>query len=314
MADYPDLLLGLDQPDDAAAYRLNDEQAMVVTTDFFTPIVDDPYQYGAIAAANSLSDVYAMGATPLLALNLLALPKNLPLQMSQAIVRGMAEKALEANCVIAGGHTIQDDEPKVGLAVVGLAHPDKLMRKSGANPGDVLYLTKPIGTGVITTAAKQSKASAEHLENASHWMARLNREPSQQALQAGVGTATDITGFGLLGHSTEIANASHVTLEFDWPQVPLLAGAQSYADQWTFPGGTSDNLLAYQDQVEFDASLPEQAHMLMADAQTSGGLLLAVPAKTHTRFAAEMSAAGAACWAVGRVLAREGDSAIRVRA
>jgi selenide, water dikinase len=311
-ADYPQMLIGLDSPDDAAAYRLNDAQAIVVTTDFFTPIVDDPYTYGSIAAANSLSDVYAMGATPLLALNLVALPKNLPTEMSQAIIRGMAEKALEAQCVIAGGHTIQDDEPKVGLAVVGLAHPDKLLRKSGATPGEVLYLTKPIGTGVISTAAKSDLADATHLNNATAWMSTLNRVPSQLALQAGVGAATDITGFGLLGHGVELANASGVTLEINWPQVPLLDGAATYADEWLFPGGTSDNKLAFEEQVRFADTVNEQAQMLLFDAQTSGGLLVAVPERTHTDFAARMTAEGAACWEIGRVLPREDGIAIRV--
>lgn len=300
------------EPDDAAAYRLNDEQALVVTTDFFTPIVDDPYLYGAIAAANSLSDVYAMGAQPLLALNLIALPSNLPTAMAQAIVQGMADKTVEAGCIVAGGHTIQDDEPKVGLAVVGLAHPAKLMRKGAAQPGDALYLTKPLGTGVIATAAKQDKADPAHLQSAAEWMALLNRVPSQIALQVGVGAATDITGFGLLGHGTEMANAANVTLELTFDAIPFHEGATTYADQFTFPGGTSDNMLAYAAGVHVVADLNEQTRMLLFDAQTSGGLLLAVPASAEEAFRTQMASAKAQCWRIGTVVPRAGDVAIRV--
>lgn len=311
--DYPDLLIGLSEPDDAAAYRLNDEQAIIVTTDFFTPIVDDPYLYGAIAAANSLSDVYAMGATPLLALNLVAIPNNLPIDICQEIIRGMAEKAREAQCVIAGGHTIQDEEPKVGLAVVGLVHPDKIMRKAGAQAGDLLVLSKPLGTGVIATAARQDKAETEHLINAAHWMALLNRDVSKAASQAGVGSTTDITGFGLLGHGSEMANSSNVTFRLDYSTIPFLNGTQHYADLWTFPGGTSNNKLAFEDGIRFDSNLDEKAQMLLFDAQTSGGLLISIAPDRLDTFASAMQAMGQQYWQIGDVRPREGDTAIIVQ-
>ena len=224
-ADYPDLLVGLGAPDDAAVYRLDEARALIVTTDFFTPIVDDPYQYGAIAAANALSDVYAMGGRPLLALNIAALPPDLPPAMITQIMIGMAEKVREAGAVIAGGHTIQDKEPKVGLAVVGLASPDRLLTKGGARPGDRLILTKPLGTGCITTAAKSDRARPDDIADAAAWMMRLNSDAAGIAVGVGARSATDITGFGLLGHATELAEASGVTLYLDAAQIPLLPGA-----------------------------------------------------------------------------------------
>ncbi len=221
-ADYPDLLVGLGAPDDAAVYRLDDARALIITTDFFTPIVDDPYQYGAIAAANALSDVYAMGGQPLVALNIAALPPDLPPDMMAQIILGMAEKVREAGAVIAGGHTIQDKEPKVGLAVIGLGHPDHLLTKAGARPGDVLILTKPLGTGCITTAAKNDKADAAHVAEAIRWMVQLNRDGAEVAVELGVRAATDITGFGFMGHATEMAEASGVTLRLQWNGIPLI--------------------------------------------------------------------------------------------
>lgn len=304
-AEHPDLLVGLGMPDDAAVYRLDDERALIITTDFFTPIVDDAYQYGAIAAANALSDVYAMGGTPLVALNIAALPPDLPIDISGQIILGMAEKVREANAVIAGGHTIQDKEPKVGLAVVGLAHPARLLTKGGARPGDVLVLTKPLGTGCITTAAKQDKARAEHVAEAVLWMSRLNRAGAEAALAVGSGAATDITGFGFMGHATEVAQSSDVTLHIALGRVPFLAGAQDYAAQWTFPGGSSANRLAYEAGVRFEGEIAEETQMLLFDAQTSGGLLIAVPADQIDAFAAEMEAREAPWWQVGHVAPRE---------
>jgi len=269
--DYPDLLVGLGAPDDAAVYRLDEARALIVTTDFFTPIVDDPYQYGAIAAANALSDVYAMGGRPLLALNIAALPPTLPPEMIAQIMVGLAEKVREAGAVIAGGHTIQDKEPKVGLAVVGLASPDRLLTKGGARPGDWLILTKPLGTGCITTAAKSDQARPDDLVEAAAWMMRLNRDAAEVAEGVGACAATDITGFGLLGHATELAEASGVTLHLDAAQMPLLPGAEQYATSWIFPGGSAANREAYQRGVRVVGDLPEHRLMLLFDAQTSGG-------------------------------------------
>jgi selenide,water dikinase len=310
-ADHPDLLVGLGEPDDAAVYRLDDSRALIITTDFFTPLVDDPYQYGAIAAANALSDVYAMGGTPLVALNIAALPPDLPPEMITQIMRGLAEKVREAGAVIAGGHTIQDKEPKVGLAVIGLGHPDHLLTKAGARPGDRLILTKPLGTGCITTATKRDQASPEHVAEAVEWMTRLNRAGAEAALAVGVRAATDVTGFGFLGHATEMAEASQVTLRVEMGRVPLMPGAKVYADQWIFPGGSSSNKMAYERGVRFADGISQEMQMLLFDAQTSGGLLIAIPADRLDAFAVEMDAQRAPWWAVGTVHERE-DVNIRV--
>ncbi len=302
--EHPNLMIGLGVPDDAAVYRLDDARALIVTTDFFTPIVDDPYQYGAIAAANALSDVYAMGGVPLLALNIAALPPDLPLDISAQIILGMAEKVREAGAVVAGGHTIQDKEPKVGLAAIGLAHPDRLLTKAGARPGDVLVLSKPLGTGTITTAAKGDKAGTAHVAAAVEWMQALNKTAAEAAVAAGAGAATDITGFGFLGHATEIAAASDVTLRIDYGRVPFLDGAPQYAAAWAFPGGSVANKMTYEKGVRFAKGIREDAQMLLFDAQTSGGLLISVPAAQLDTFAAHMDDAGAPWWPIGTVDAR----------
>jgi len=303
-ADHPDLLVGLGMPDDAAVYRLDRERALIFTTDFFTPIVDDPYAYGAIAAANALSDVYAMGGKPLLALNIAAFPADLPTHILSTILRGAAEKVREAKAVIAGGHTIQDKEPKVGLAVVGMAHPDHLMTKAGARPGDVLILTKPLGTGTITTATKRGVVSASHLEEASRWMSLLNRAGSEAGTTAEAHAMTDITGFGLLGHASEVALASRVTLQVSLAKMPFMEGAIDYAAQWIFPGGSFNNKQAFEQQVFFEKEIAQDKQMLLFDAQTSGGLLIALPPEQVEVFSREMERRGAPWWQIGEVLER----------
>jgi selenide,water dikinase len=303
-ADHPDLLVGLDVLDDAAVLRLDDERALIVTTDFFTPIVDDPYQYGAIAAANALSDVYAMGGRPLLALNIAAFPPDLPTEMLSEVLRGAAEKAREAGTVIAGGHTIQDKEPKVGLAVVGMAHPDRLLTKAGACPGDALILTKPLGTGTITTAGKNDQANPAHVAEAIDWMTRLNRAAAEAAVAAGARAATDITGFGFLGHASEVAEASRVTLRIDARAVPFMSGADGYAERWIFPGGSINNKQAYEHLVSFEDGISQEGQMLLFDAQTSGGLLVAVTAGQVEVFEREMARHDAPRWQVGKVVER----------
>ncbi len=304
-SEHPDLLIGLGVPDDAAVYRLSDDQALIVTTDFFTPIVDDPYHYGAIAAANALSDVYAMGGRPLLALNIAALPTTLPLDTIVEILRGSAEKVREAGAVIAGGHTIQDREPKVGLAVVGLAHPDRLFTKAGARPGDVLVLTKPLGVGCITTAAKNDKADPGHVEEAVDWMIQLNRCAAEAAGAINARAATDVTGFGLLGHASELAEASGVTLYFNLDRIPFMQGAKVYAEQWIFPGGSANNKRAYEKRVCFADDITPEEQMLLFDAQTSGGLLIAFPADRVAAFGVEMSVRQVPWWQVGKVGERD---------
>jgi selenide, water dikinase len=249
----------------------------VVTTDFFTPVVDDAYDYGSIAAANSLSDVYAMGGKPFLALNVAALPENLPDEISSEIIRGGAEKAREAGVVIAGGHTVKDKEPKYGLVVIGFVDPRKMLSKGGLRAGDALVLTKPLGFGVTTTALKQQKADEQDVLEAVNWMKRLNDTASQLANEFGLRGGTDVTGYGLLGHGAEIAVASGVSLKLSFADIPFISGAHRYAKQGIFPGGAFDNKKYFESSVEFPNSIDEANRMLLFDPQTSGGLLLGVP-------------------------------------
>lgn len=304
--DYPDLLVGLGAPDDAAVWRLDQQRALVVTTDFFTPIVDDPYAYGAIAAANALSDLYAMGATPFLALNVANIPPDLPAEIVQEIFRGGADKVREAGAVIAGGHTVQDREPKYGLVALGLVRQDELMTKGGARPGDVLWLTKPLGMGVTTTALKRGEASDEDVADAVRWMTRLNREAAAAAVAAGVRGATDVTGYSLLGHAVEMANSSSARLKLHLPQIPFLRGARRYGDRGCFPGGSADNQLFFREHVDMDGAIDETTRWLLFDAQTSGGLLIAVPRSSLAGFVARCDALQVAAWPVGEVIMGRG--------
>jgi len=309
-ASYPDLLVGLEGPDDAAVWRLDEDRALVVTTDFFTPVVDDAYDYGAIAAANSLSDVYAMGGRPFLALNIAALPEDLPKDIITGILRGGAEKAREAGVVIAGGHTIKDREPKYGLVVIGFVDPRQMLSKGGLRPGDALVLTKPLGFGVTTTALKQEHADPADVAEVVGWMKRLNRAASELAVEFSLTAATDITGYSLLGHGTEMAKASAVALQFDFAAIPFVSGARKYAALGTFPGGAFDNLSHFSPEVEFDSALGEQERMLLFDPQTSGGLLLGIPASRLEEFLRRARELDQPAWQVGRV--HEG-SGINVR-
>jgi selenide,water dikinase len=271
----------LEQPDDAAVWRLDEDRALVVTTDFITPVVDDPYDYGVIAATNSLSDIYAMGGKPFLALNVAAFPPDLPVTIISEILRGGLEKAKEAGVVIAGGHTIQDKEPKYGLMALGFAHPEKILRKAGAQVGDVLLLSKPLGTGVITTALKQDKADTAHVAGAVEWMKRLNAQAGEDALGMGAHAATDITGFGFIGHAWEMAQASGLGMRIHFRDMPFMEGARDYAKYGIFPGGAFDNRHYYQSHVIFDTDLEEWEQMLLFDPQTSGGILAAVDMDTY---------------------------------
>jgi selenide,water dikinase len=296
----------MDSPDDAAVWRLDEGRALVLTTDFFTPVVDDAYDYGAIAAANSLSDVYAMGGQPFLALNIAALPLSLPSGLLSEIIRGGAEKAREAGVVIAGGHTIQDQEPKYGLVVIGFVDPHKMLTKSGARPGDQLVLTKPLGFGVTTTALKRELVAPEDLAEAVVWMKKLNRSASLLAVETGLRAGTDITGYSLMGHGSEVAQASGVRLRFTYEKIPFISGARRYAEAGTFPGGAWDNQAFYGCSVHFKANLDEAARMLLFDPQTSGGLLLAVaPEKMAALF--ELAAnLEQPVWEIGEVVAGNG--------
>jgi len=309
--DYPDLLVGLERPDDAAVWRLDAQRALVVTTDFFTPVVDDPYPYGKIAAANSLSDIYAMGGHPFLALNVAALPPDLPAEYSGEILRGGAEKCLEAGVVVAGGHTIQDKEPKFGLVALGFVQPGALLTKAGAHVGDALVLTKPLGFGVTTTALKQQRANREDIAEVTGWMEILNRQAARIAVEMGLRGATDITGYSLLGHGLEMAEASQVGFRIEYSRLPFVSCANRYADMWTFPGGAADNQQFYGRKVQFEAGLDEKIQMLLFDPQTSGGLLLAVPGEKLDEFMNRAEESGQPAWVIGQVVAGEGIQVVR---
>jgi selenide, water dikinase len=274
----PDLLVGLDTADDAAVYRLRDDLAVVVTTDFFTPIVDDPYDWGRIAATNALSDVYAMGGAPLLALNLVAWPReSLPFELLALVLDGGADVVRAAGALVAGGHSIDDAEPKYGLAVVGTVHPDRVFTNAGARAGDDLVLTKPIGLGVISTAVKRDAATPELVGEAVRVMTALNAGARDAALELGdaVHAATDVTGFGLVGHARELLAASGVAGELDAAAVPVIAGVRELVAAGMVAGGTQRNHAFVSDTTDW-GKLPEAAQLLLADAQTSGGLLIAV--------------------------------------
>ena len=305
-SDFPDLLVGLNAPDDAAVWRVDESRALVVTTDFFTPIVDEAYTYGAIAAANSLSDVYAMGGSPFLALNIAAFPEDLPLDITREIVRGGSEKAREAGVVVAGGHTVKDREPKYGLVVLGFADPDHMLGKGGLQAGDVLVLTKPLGFGVTTTALKQDKVEARDLEEAVRWMSKLNATASRLAVEFQLAGGTDITGFGLLGHALEMAEASGVSLKIFYKKIPMLEGAPKYAGLGALAGGLFDNQRYFGSHVEFREGLGEAAEHLLFDPQTSGGLLLGVPASTLGNFTSRARELDQETWVIGEVRSGRG--------
>jgi len=300
--DYPDLLVGSGSPDDAAVWRLDDQRALVLTADFFTPVVDDPYDYGAISAANSLSDVYAMGGQPFLALNIAAVPPNLPAEIIAEITRGGAEMSRLAGVIIAGGHTVQDKEPKYGLVVAGLVDPHHMLTKGGAQPGDRLVLTKPLGFGVTTTALKRQLATPEDVAEVVGWMIRLNKLASELAVQFGLRAATDVTGFSLLGHGLEMAEASRVGFRLNYKDIPFVSCARRYAEQWTFPGGASDNRLYYGHAVRFSPQIDETSQMLLFDPQTSGGLLLSVPPDSLDAFLERAVELKQPAWEIGEVI------------
>lgn len=293
--------MGLREPDDAAVWRLAEDRAIIVTTDFFTPVVDDAYDYGSIAAANSLSDVYAMGGQPFLALNVAALPDDLPAEISSEIIRGGAEKAREAGVVIAGGHTVKDKEPKYGLVVIGFVDPRKMLSKGGLSVGDSLVLTKPLGFGVTTTALKREQASAQDVLEAVTWMKRLNKSASQLAVDFGLRGGTDITGYSLLGHGFEMAEASGVSMKLDFEKIPFISCARKYAEKGAFPGGAFDNKKHFEPKVEFADTIDEPNQMLLYDPQTSGGLLLGIPKEKLDSFLAHAHESDQEVWVIGTV-------------
>jgi len=312
-SDYPELLVGLSGPDDAAVWKLDDTRALVVTTDFFTPVVDDPYDFGAIAAANSLSDVYAMGGKPFLALNIAALPEDLPIEITSEILRGGAEKAHEAGVVIAGGHTVKDKEPKYGLVVTGIVNPQKIIRKGGLKVGDALVLTKPLGFGLTTTALKRDQADGSDVEEVVGWMKQLNSKAGQLAIEFDLHAGTDITGFGLLGHCLEMSNAAGkdgLALEINFDQIPFVSGARRYANLEAFAGGLLDNRSYFGPNIEFAAIIDKPSQMMLFDPQTSGGLLLGVMKDKLSEFIKRAYELNQSVWVIGEV---KGGKGIRVK-
>src|SRR4051812_16782682 len=299
----PNVLVGSATSDDAAVYKLSDDLALVLTTDFFTPIVDRPYDFGMIAAANALSDVYAMGGKPLTALNLVGFPdQKLTVEVLAEILRGAADKAAEAGIAVVGGHTIKSEEPIFGLAVVGTVHPDKVLSNAGAKPGDALVLTKPIGLGIITTAAKNGEDKLGAIADAIRIMGTLNRAAAEVLAGFEVHALTDITGFGLLGHLRNVTAASGVTAQVTASAVPVLPAAREYVNSGVAPGGTHANWKFLADWVTFDAALSKEEQLLLCDAQTSGGLLASVPAADADRLVRALHEAGATTAAViGRI-------------
>lgn len=310
-AGHENVLVGLGVPDDAAVYRINSTTAVVATLDFFAPVVDDPYTYGAIAAANAMSDVYAMGGEVVLALNIAAFPEDLPPAVQTEVLRGGAEKVREAGGVIAGGHTVWDKEPKYGLSVLGIVHPRRMFSKAGLRPGDHLYLTKPIGTGTILSAQLQGKANAAWVHAAAESMQRLNRHAAHLAAAADVRAATDITGFGLLGHLWEMAERSAVALELEAAAIPFLPGALECSRLDVHTGGEFRNRDWAGTNVTWAPGIDPDIAALLFDPQTSGGLLLAASPAKAKKLIAAFERDGEPLWRIGRV--RQGAATIVVR-
>lgn len=298
------VLVGFDTADDAGVYKLTEECALVQTVDFFTPIVDDPFTFGAIAAANSLSDVYAMGGTPVSALSIVAYPAREDIETLQQILSGGAEKMREAGCAVIGGHSINDPEMKFGYSVTGTIRPDRIFTNAGARPGDVLLFTKRLGTGVIATALKSGLAAAEDVEESVRSMLELNRAACDAILDLDVHACTDITGFGLIGHAREMAVGSNVSLEIDAGAVRFLPGAARYARLGAIPGGLKNNRSFAECDVDVVGGLPEEVLTVLYDPQTSGGLLIALP----ERDAAIVGRRFAAACRIGAVKERRAKS------
>ncbi len=307
--EHPDLLVGLARSDDAAVYRLNDRQAVIQTVDFFPPIVDDPYTYGAVAAANSMSDVYAMGGRVLLALNVAGFPKEFPRDAIRLIFQGGADKVAEAGAVIAGGHTVVDKEPKYGLCVTGLVHPERITIKGGLTPGHRLFLSKPLGTGVIATAGKAERVQGRDLEAAVQSMTRLNRGAAEVVSAFRLRGCTDVTGFGLLGHGAEMALASGCGFRLRAGAVPLLPGAMRYAEDGQFAGGMGRNQKFVESLAQdgklglrIAPALAKPLAELFFDSETSGGLLFSAPADQARAIQDRFAANGEPVWEIGEVI------------
>ncbi len=310
----PDLLIGLEASDDCGVYKLNSEICLIQTVDFFTPIVDDPYTFGQIAAANALSDIYAMGAKPLTCMNLLAFPiEKLGIKVLKEILKGGSDKIKEAGAHLVGGHSIIDNEPKYGLSVTGVQHPEKIITNSDAKPGDCLILTKPLGVGIITTAVKKDIADEKDVEAAIEAMVKLNKDAGELLEEFSVSACTDITGFGLLGHSYEMAKGSGVTIELDISKVPLLPGTRDYVKNKAVAGGTKKNLNYYKKYCEGLEKISEEEQYIIADAITSGGLLISVKETKCEALVKKLKDSGTLASSVIGKVVEKGEYSIRIK-
>lgn len=299
----PNLLVGLDTSDDAGVYKLTDDLAIVQTVDFFTPIVDDPYAFGQVAATNALSDIYAMGGKPITALNIVAFPISvLDKSILSEILRGAQDKLHEAGVTLVGGHSIDDKEPKFGLSVTGTVHPDKILTNAGAKPGDKLILTKPIGVGILTTAIKRGLLNEEQTDRVTKVMTTLNKTAAELMSQYEVHSTTDVTGFGLLGHATEMAKGSHVGLKIMKNQVPILEGARELVEQGVLPGGSKNNYAHVLPDVTFPENMDQTDQYILCDAVTSGGLLISVAEKDAEQLLQDLKNANLEASIIGEVL------------
>lgn len=296
------LLVGIETADDAAVYKLNDEQAAIQTLDFFTPVVDDPYTFGQIAAANSLSDVYAMGGKPTVALNIVCFPNCLNIEILGEILKGGADKVKEAGAVVIGGHSVSDDEPKYGLSVMGLVHPDKILKNYGAKPGDILILTKPLGTGILNTAIKAELASKEAYDKAVKIMSTLNRYSGEIIVKHNVNACTDITGFGIMGHCYEMAEGSNVTLKLYGNKIPFIEETKEYAEMGFVPAGSYNNRKYLEGKYEI-INQPQWLEDILFDPQTSGGLLISCSMEEGEKILRELNTLEIKSSIIGEVLA-----------
>jgi len=299
--DVPELLVGRETSDDAGVYKLTDSIALIQTIDYFTPVVDDPYMFGQIAAANALSDVYAMGGIPKTALNMVGYPvKKLGGEILAEILRGGSDKIKEAGAILVGGHSIDDQEPKYGLSVTGIVHPNKFWRNVGAEPGQVLVLTKPIGVGILTTGIKQGAVTPEQEKIVTETMAMLNKKAAEVLSRFSPSAVTDVTGFGLLGHGSEMASGSNVTLVIEYDKVPILDGALKLAQDGIVPGGSKSNHKWLEKDVEYHNIAPEE-QIILCDAITSGGLLIAINPSDAEKYVKSMKDEGHDSWIIGEV-------------
>lgn len=308
----PNLLLGLDAPDDAGVYRISDDMALVQTVDFFTPVVDDPYEWGSIAVANALSDIYAMGAKPLTGLNLVGWPKDLDMELLAQVLEGGADKAAEAGCAVIGGHTVDDPEPKFGMAVTGIVHPDRVVALSGAGPGMSVVMTKPLGMGIVATACKAGRVDKALLMRATSLMATLNAAAAEAMIEVGAAAATDITGFGLMGHLHGLLKASGCSANLVADSIPILDGVPGLAKQGLVPGGTERNQTYFEPFVDFDSDIDPMVRISLFDAQTSGGLLIVVERSKQDALVKALKRRGAPVAAVIGRTGRDPAGTIKV--